>query len=78
MYVQWLRIRFHILLSDVCSMASYKISYDRSLHLMGSQNQCLGSLWAVNIYLDLTKRRYGIRKHAIEKVKNNPKIDLQT
>ena len=43
----------------------------QSLHLMGSQN-----LRAVKIYLDLTKRRYDIRKHAVEKVKNNPKIDL--
>ena len=35
-----------------------------------------GSLRAVKIYLDLTKRGYDIRKHAIEKVKNNPKIDF--
>ena len=30
----------------------------------------------VKIYLDLTKWMYDIRKHAIEKVKNNPKIDF--
>ena len=41
---------------------------------MGSQNQCLQKLRAVKIYLDLTKRRYDIRKLAIEKV--NPKIDF--
>ena len=35
-----------------------------------------GNLRAVKIYLDLTKRRYDIRKHAIEKVKKTPKSTL--